>query len=70
MHVKGGPRIRGAISQVLGVEPGETTEDMRFTFETVACIGTCFLAPAMMIDNDYYGHLDTNKIKTILGSFS
>ena len=69
-HVKNGPNIIRAIKKVLGIEPGETTEDMRFTLETVACLGTCFLAPAMMIDNDYYGHLDTKKIKTILGNIS
>ena len=51
-HVRGGPGIIEAIKQALGVEPGETTEDMRFTFETVACLGTCFLAPVIMVNND------------------
>ena len=69
-HVKGGHNIIKAVKQSLGVEPGQTTEDMRFTFETVACIGTCFLAPAMMINNDYYGHLNTRRIKGILGRYS
>ena len=68
-HVKGGPKITKAVVQVLGIEPGETTEDMRFTFETVACLGTCFLAPAMMINNDYYGHLEARKIKSILEGY-
>ena len=65
-HVKGGPNIIKAIKQNLGIEPNETTEDMRFTFETVACLGTCFLAPVMMVNNDYYGHLNARKIKSIL----
>jgi NADH:ubiquinone oxidoreductase subunit E len=65
-HVKGGHNIIKTLKQILGVEPGETTRDMRFTFETVACLGTCFLAPAMMINNDYYGHLTIRKIKSIL----
>jgi len=69
-HVKGGHNIIKAAKQVLGVEPGQTTEDMRFTFETVACLGTCFLAPAMMINNDYYGHLNTRRIKGILERYS
>ena len=69
-HVKGGHNIIKAVKQSLGVEPGQTTEDMRFTFETVACLGTCFLAPAMMINNDYYGHLNTRKIKSILERYS
>jgi NADH-quinone oxidoreductase subunit E len=69
-HVKGGHNVIKAVKQALGVEPGQTTEDMRFTFETVACLGTCFLAPAMMINNDYYGHLNTRKIKGILERYS
>ncbi|MBN2270292.1 MAG: NADH-quinone oxidoreductase subunit NuoE [Sedimentisphaerales bacterium] len=68
-HVKGGPKITKAVERILGIEPGETTEDMRFTFETVACLGTCFLAPTMMINNDYYGHLDARKVKSILEGY-
>ena len=69
-HVKGGRDIIRAISRILSVEEGETTKDMRFTFETVACLGTCFLAPVMMVDNDYYGHLTPNKVKDILERYS
>ncbi len=69
-HVKGGHNIIKAAKQTLGVEPGQTTEDMRFTFETVACLGTCFLAPVMMINNDYYGHMNTRRIKGILERYS
>ena len=68
-HVKGGPKMISAIKKISGIEPGQTTEDMRFTFETVACLGTCFLAPAMMVDSDYYGHLTTAKIKGILETY-
>jgi NADH:ubiquinone oxidoreductase subunit E len=42
---------------------------MRFTFETVACLGTCFLAPVVMIDNDYYGQLTPSKIPAILRKY-
>ena len=69
-HVKNGSELIDAINRHLGVGPGETTEDMRFTFETVACLGTCFLAPVIMVNNDYYGHLSANKIKDILESYS
>ena len=69
-HVKGGPNIIKAIKNTLGIEPNETTEDMRYTFETVACLGTCFLAPAMMVNNDYYGHLNPRKIKSILERYA
>jgi NADH-quinone oxidoreductase subunit E len=69
-HVKGGRDIIQAISQILDVQEGETTKDMRFTFETVACIGTCFLGPVMMVNNDYYGHLAPNKIRGIFERYS
>jgi NADH-quinone oxidoreductase subunit E len=69
-HVRGGPKIVDALRGRLGVEPGGTTEDMRFTFETVACLGTCFLAPVIMVNNDYYGHLDSGKVKGILQRYS
>ena len=69
-HVKDGPDILNAIKRALGIKPGETTDDMRFTFETVACLGTCFLAPVMMVNNDYYGHLTANKVKGILESYT
>ncbi len=65
-HVKGGREIAEAIERELGVEEGQTTEDMRFTFETVACLGTCFLAPVVMINNDYFGNVSASRIKTII----
>ena len=68
-HVKNGPNIISAIERTLGIEPGRTTDDMNFTFETVACLGTCFLAPVMMVDSDYYGHLAANKIEHILENY-
>jgi NADH-quinone oxidoreductase subunit E len=55
-HVKGAGRVIDAIERELGVKDGETTPDLNFYLETVACLGTCFLAPAMMIDNLYFGH--------------
>ena len=68
-HVRGGPEITEAIKRCLNIAPGETSEDMKFTFETVACLGTCFLAPVIMIDDDYYGHLTPDKIKKISESY-
>jgi len=68
-HVKSGREIAKAIEHELGVGEGQTTEDMKFTFETVACLGTCFLAPVVMINNDYYGHATRSRIKSILGRY-
>jgi NADH:ubiquinone oxidoreductase subunit E len=60
-HVRGGHGALDALSRELGVKPGETTKDLNFTLETVACLGTCFLAPVIMIDNDYYGKLTPKR---------
>jgi len=68
-HVKGGARIIKTIKQSLGVEPGETTEDMEFTFETVACLGACALAPVMVVDGTYYGKTTYRKVNMVLDSY-
>ena len=68
-HVKGGSEIINAIKNELDTEEGGTTEDMKFTFETVACLGTCFLAPVIMIDNNYYGNLTADKISKIISKY-
>ena len=65
-HVRRSREIIRSVKRELGVDEGRTTEDMRFTFETVACLGTCFLAPVVMVNNDYYGKLTPDKIKSIL----
>jgi NADH-quinone oxidoreductase subunit E len=69
-HVKGAEIIAEALKEELGVEVGDTTEDTMFTLEKVACLGTCFLAPVMMIDDSYYGELNIDKIKNILTEFT
>lgn len=68
-HVKGGGRVLEAVAQELGISEGESTPDLMFYLETVACLGTCFLAPVMMIDNQYFGQLTPQRVKTILRSY-
>jgi NADH-quinone oxidoreductase subunit E len=68
-HVRGGHGMIQAISRELGITEGRTTQDMRFTFETVACLGTCFLAPVVMVDNDYYGSMTSTRVKGILDRY-
>ena len=68
-HVKGAGGVLGAIERTLGITEGETTEDMMFYFETVACLGTCFLAPVIMIDDQYFGNLTAQKVEKVLRSF-
>ena len=54
------------LKEKLGIELGETTEDQKFTLTTVECLGACEQAPCMMINYDYYGDLDQNRIDEIL----
>lgn len=68
-HVRGGRGMISAVKRLLDIDEGQTTEDMRFTFETVACLGTCFLAPVVMVNNDYYGNLKTTQIENILKKY-
>jgi NADH-quinone oxidoreductase subunit E len=68
-HVKGGKRILNAVERTLGIRDGENTDDMRFALETVACLGTCFLAPVMMVDNDYYGNMTPDRVEKILDHY-
>jgi NADH-quinone oxidoreductase subunit E len=68
-YVRGGERVLDVLSLALGVGDGETTADMRFSLETAACIGACFLAPAMLIDDKCYGDLTPKRIESILKSY-
>lgn len=68
-HVRGSKEVAEALERELGVSDGGTTEDMRFTLETVACLGTCFLAPVIMVDNDYYGSLAPDMIGKVLDNY-
>ena len=65
-HVKGAMGIAEVIEKTLGISDGQTTEDLRFTFETVACLGTCALAPVMMVDDVYHGKMTPKSIKKVL----
>jgi NADH-quinone oxidoreductase subunit E len=61
-HVRGAKRVTDKIRELLGVLPGETTPDGLFTYEQVACIGACGMAPVMMIDERTFGDLDPDKV--------
>ena len=65
-HVGGADRILRAIEGHLGVGPGETTDDLAVTLETVACLGACALAPVMVVDEIYPGLLTPEKAVAIV----
>jgi NADH:ubiquinone oxidoreductase subunit E len=69
-HVRGGARILREVEKHLGVKPGETTEDLNYTLETVACIGACALAPTMTVDKETYGQMTTKKVAEVFSDGS
>lgn len=68
-HVRGSLRIMDKVKQILHVEENDTTEDLRFTLEPVACIGACGLAPVIMVDDDTHGRLTPDKVQPILDRY-
>ncbi len=67
-YVKGAPRILDEIEKLLGIKDGETTPDLEYTLETVACFGSCALAPVVVVNDRVYGRMTPDKVKEILGS--
>ena len=65
-HVRGSPRSLDRIQTALGIGPGETTSDLKFSLETANCLGCCALGPVMIVDGEYHGHLSPAEIKDIL----
>jgi len=65
-HVRGGARILREVEKQLGIKPGESTPDLKYALETVACVGACALAPTMVIGDDTYGQMTTKKVPDIL----
>jgi len=68
-HVRGAKKILSTIENITGLKEGETSSDLKFTFETVACLGACALSPVMMVNKDYFGAMTPKKVITILGQY-
>ncbi len=65
-HVRGAPRIFEEITDQLGLEGEGTTEDQKYTVETVACVGCCALAPVMTINEEVHGDLTKQKVRKLV----
>jgi len=64
-HVRGGKTILKLVKQHLDIEEGETTPDMEYTLETVACIGVCALAPNIVVADRVHGHMNPKKVEQL-----
>jgi len=65
-HVRGAERIAGAVERELGIEGGETDEDLQWTLETVGCLGACALGPIVVVDGEYHGQMTSAKATRLL----
>ena len=68
-YVKGSKGLLDKISEILGIESGECTEDGKFSIEACRCIGACGLAPVLTVNDEVYGKLTTDDISGILAKY-
>jgi len=68
-HMCGSSSLLVSIKQVLGIGPDELTADGQFSLECVNCVGSCALAPVMIIDGNYYAKVNTEKLIAILEEY-
>jgi NADH-quinone oxidoreductase subunit E len=68
-HVRGAPRLLDAVEDLTGIRPGETDMDLKFSLETVGCVGCCALGPVMVIDGEYHGKMAPAKSEAVLKNY-
>ena len=68
-HVRGAVKVMEQMEQALGIKTGETTGDLRFTLETVNCVGSCALGPMVIIGEDYHGEMTPEKVGPVLAGY-
>jgi NADH-quinone oxidoreductase subunit E len=67
-HVRGSPRLLDRVTDALKINPGESSQDMKFTLETVNCLGCCALGPVMVIDGEYHSNPPAKDIEELLAT--
>jgi len=69
-HVRGAVRVLEAVERELDIKSSGTTTDLKFTLETVNCVGACALGPIVIIDGEYHGQMKTDKVKALLKNYT
>ena len=69
-HVRGAQKVMDSIGRKLGIEPDNTTEDLKFTLERVNCVGCCAQGPMVLVDGDYHGAMSTDKVDDMLEKYN
>jgi NADH-quinone oxidoreductase subunit E len=68
-HVRGAPRLLDSVQDLIGISPGETDMDLKFSLDTVSCVGCCALGPVMVVDGDYHGKMAPAKSEEVLKNY-
>ena len=68
-HVRGAQRILDRVEDLTGIKPGETDQDLKFSLETVNCLGCCALGPVMVVDGEYHGKMAPAKSEDVLKNY-
>lgn len=68
-HLRGSMNLATALKNELGIDPGQTTEDGSFSVELVNCLGSCALAPVMLVDGIYHNKLRVEQVPSIIESY-
>ena len=69
-HVRGAEKVRERLQESLNIKDGQTTEDMRFTLESVRCLGCCSLGPVVRVDDDIHGRITADMTGKILEGYN
>ncbi|MDR1798085.1 MAG: NADH-quinone oxidoreductase subunit NuoE [Clostridiales Family XIII bacterium] len=65
-HISGSEVLAAALHDAIGIRPGEVTEDGAFSLETVNCLGSCAVAPVMLIDDTHFGGVTPDRLAAII----
>ncbi len=69
-HVRGADSVLEQMERELGIKSGENTPDLKFTLETVNCVGACALGPMVIIGEDYYGEMSPDRVSSVLQNYT
>ena len=68
-HVRGAPRLLDSVQNRIGIKAGETDQELKYTLETVSCVGCCALGPVMVVDGEYHGKMSPAKSEEVLKNY-
>ena len=68
-HVRGAQRVLDTVEEQIGIKPGETDVDLKFSLETVNCLGCCALGPVMVVDGEYHGNIVPAQLEDVLKTY-